>query len=112
MLNKLSAQDLTNKGLMQSSNIERVNFDKKNPYAAIDKKLLIDESSISGEAMNLYQKDLDIKKFTSLALSDPDNLSHNSLVAENVFALQDDDFENKIIEGIFNNRNFLNDLFG
>ena len=84
----------------------------KNPYADVDKNLLIDETSISNEAFNLYQKDLDIRKFTSLALSDPENMSHNALVAERVFAANDEAFENSIIESLFNNKMFLNDLFG
>lgn len=112
MLKGLSGQDLINKNSVQSSNIEKLSLTKKNPYSDIDKNLLIDETNISNEAINLYQKDLDIKKFASLAMSDPDNLSHNTLVAQNVFGIQDSSFENKIIEGIFNNKSFLRDLLG
>ena len=112
MLNRLSGQDLINKNLIQGSNIDKLSADKKNPYADADKNLLIDETSISSEAIKLYQKDIDIKKFTSLAMSDPENMSHNSLVLQNVFSVQDDNFENKLIEGIFNNNTFLKDLLG
>ena len=111
MLNRLSGQDLINKNLIHNADIEKLNVDKKNPYAHTDKNLLIDESSISSEALNLYQRDIDIKKFTSLALSDPDNTNHNSLVLENVFGIQDDNFENTLIEGIFSNKLFLKDIF-
>lgn len=113
MLHKLSGQDLVNQGLVQqNSNVEKLSQKNKNPYSDIDKNLLIDETNISTEAFNLYQKDLDIRKFTSLAMSDPENTSHNTLVAQNVFGSGDESFENKIIEGIFNNRTFLKDLFG
>lgn len=113
MLHKLSGQDLVNQGaIQQNSNVEKLSLKNKNPYSDIDKNLLIDETNISNEALNLYQKDLDIKKFTSLAMSDPENTSHNSIVAQTVFGSQNESFENKIIEGIFNNRSFLRDLFG
>ena len=110
MLKGLSGQDLINQNLIQGNNVEKLTSAKKNPYADIDKNLLIDETSISNEAINLYQRD--IRKFASLAMSDPENLSHNTLVAQNVFSLQDSSFENKVIEGIFNNKTFLKDLFG
>ncbi len=112
MLKGLSSQDLINKSLIQQNDVEKVSLTKKNPYTNIDKNLLIDETSISNEAMKLYERDVDIKKFTTLALSDSENLSHNSLVVQNVFNISDENFENKIIEGIFDNKNFLRDLFG
>lgn len=112
MLKGLSGQDFINKSLIQQNDVEKINTNKKNPYSNIDKKLLIDETNISNEALKLYERDLDIKKFSSLAMSDPENLSHNSLVAQNVFSIQDESFENKIIEGIFDNKTFLRDLFG
>ena len=112
MLNRLSGQDLINKNLLQSNNIEKLSIGTRNPYADIDKNLLIDEANISNEAMSLYQRDLDIKKFTTLAMSDIDDLSHNNLVAQNVFNKMDSNFENTIIEGIFNSKTFLDDLFG
>lgn len=112
MLNRLSSQDLINQNLIQSNELEKTSLGKRNPYADIDKNLLVDESDISREALNLYQKDLDIKKFTKLALSDSENLDCNNLVMQNVFLAQDDSFDNKIIEGIFSNKTFLQDLFG
>ena len=113
MLNRLSGQDIINKNLLQQGNgVEKLSIGTKNPYSDIDRNLLIDETSISNEALTLYQKDLDIKKFTSLAMSDIENMDCNSLVAENVFYKMDSSFENKIIEGIFNNKLFLEDIFG
>ena len=113
MLHKLSGQDLVSQNMVQqNSNVEKLAAKNNNPYSNIDKNLLIDETNISNEAINLYQRDLDIRKFASLALSDPENLSHNTLVAQKVFGANDENFENKIIEGMFNNRTFLKDLFG
>lgn len=112
MLNRLSGQDLINQNLVKNSNVEKLANSAKNPYANTDENLLIDETNISNEAVALYQRDLDIRKFTSLAMSNPENTDHNNLVVQNVFNTMDSDFESKIIEGIFSNRNFLNDLFG
>ena len=112
MLNRLSGQDIINQNTVRSGNVDKIANLSKNPYANSDKNLLIDETNISNEAMVLYQKDLDIRKFTSLAMSNPENTDYNKLVVQNVFNINDSDFENQIIEGIFNNRNFLNDLFG
>ena len=112
MLNGISAQELANKNLVQETDIEKIKAKNKNPYAEIDKTLLIDESNISKEAIKLYQRDLDIKKFTGLAMSDPNDTSHNKLVMEKVFQADDEQFSSKIIEGIFDNREFLKDLLG
>ena len=112
MLNRLSGQDVINQNTIKNNNIGRLTNSTKNPYANTDQNLLIDETSISNEAMALYQRDLDIKKFTSLAMSNPENTDHNNLVVQNVFNIMDSDFESNIIDGIFNNRSFINDLFG
>lgn len=112
MLNRLSGQDLINRNLVQSGEVEKTTLSQNNPYANVDKNLLIDETDISKEAFNLYQKDLDIKKFTALAMSDPMNQDCNTLVMENVFSSLDDSFNDKIIEGIFSNKTFLKDIFG
>ena len=112
MLNGISAQELANKNLVQETDIEKIQNKNKNPYAEIDKTLLIDESIISKEAIKLYQRDLEVKKFTNLALSNPEDTSHNKLVMEKVFQADDGEFSEKVIEGMFNNRNFLKDLLG
>ena len=112
MLNGISAQELANKNLVQETDIEKIQNKNKNPYAEIDKTLLIDESNISKEAIKLYQRDLEVKKFTNLALSDPEDTSHNKSVMEKVFQADDGEFSEKVIEGMFNNRNFLKDLLG
>ena len=46
----------------------------KNPYEKIDRNLLIDETAISNEAVNLYQKEQDVKQFSALAMSNPEDL--------------------------------------
>ena len=65
---------------------------------------------ISQIALNLYDRQIDIIKFTELVLSDPENTSHNDLVSK---LLEDggDDYadENEIYKLIDNDR-FRKDL--
>ena len=65
---------------------------------------------MSKHALNLYEKQCDIKNFTKLVLSDPENTSHNQLVEnllkDNVF----DPLEDKVIEELANNEDLLKDL--
>ena len=112
MLNGLSSHELINKGLQQSNELEKAKLSLKNPYANIDKNLLVDSSDISNNAIELYKRDLDIKKFTALAMSDMDNMDCTELVLRNVFGAQDEDFDNKIIESMFDNKRLLRDLLG
>ena len=112
MLKGISAQELANKSLVQDTDIEKIQNKSKNPYAEIDKTLLIDESNISNEAIKLYQRDLEIKKFTGLAMSDPENTDYNNLVIEKVFQADDEQFNSKIIDGIIENKSFIKDLLG
>lgn len=52
-----------------------------NPYKDIDRSLLIDETAISSEAVNLYEREQDIKQFNSLAMSNPEDLSHEEIIS-------------------------------
>lgn len=87
-------------------------FGNKNPYEKIDKNLLVDQLDISNDAMSLYQRDLDVKKFTQLTLSDPENTSHNNLVASQVESGAIDFGDQNIIDSLFNNQKFFDDLKG
>ena len=65
---------------------------------------------ISQHVLSLYERQSDINKFTKLALSDPENTSHNDIVSE-LFGNGVDDFgdENEIYKLIDNDR-FRKDL--
>ena len=82
----------------------------KNPYGNIDKNLLIDETAISNEAVNLYQKEQDVKQFTSLAMSNPEDLSHEQIIANLFEKGVSDVFSNQAISELSNNQNLLKDL--
>ena len=111
MLNGVSNHDVNGQNQIKQNEVEKTKLNTRNPYAGVDKNLLVDESDISKEALKMYERDLDIKRFSALAMSDAEDLSHNVLVAQNVFGVNDESFDSKILEGIFNNKMFLKDLF-
>ena len=87
-------------------------FAKSNPYEKLKDNYLVDQLDISNDAITMYQKEMDIKKFADLALSDPENTSHNKMVASQIengsIAFSDED----ILDGLFSNRKFFEDLIG
>jgi len=82
----------------------------KSPYRNLDKNLLIDETAISSEAVNLYESEQDVKKFNTLAMSDPSDLSHEDIIA-NLFSKGVlDPLADNIISQLSENKNLLKDL--
>ena len=81
-----------------------------NPYQNMDRSLLIDESAISNQAVSLYQRDLDVRSFTKLAMSNPENTSADNIV-EGLFdkGISDPYSDNAVTELVSNTR-FLEDL--
>lgn len=59
---------------------------------------------LSQHVLNLYQKKTDIKKFTELALSNPEDTSHNDLVKEKNL----DEYD--LLFDLPDNEDFLKDL--
>lgn len=61
-------------------------------------------------AINIYEKKSDIKKFTKLVLSDPENTSHNKLVdalfTHGCISVEDEEKLNELSD----NKKFLRDL--
>lgn len=82
----------------------------KNPYQDIDKNMLIDETAISSAAMQLYQKEQDVSKFNKLAMSDPENMSHDEIVDSLFSKGVVDPFSDEALSSLTNNQNFLADL--
>lgn len=82
----------------------------KNPYNNADKGLLIDESAISNEAINLYQKEQDVGKFNNLALSDPQDLSHEQIISDLFQKGISDPFSDEALQQLSSNEKLLSDL--
>ena len=93
--NNISSKNKINSEISKVSN----DADKKNNE-------IVDESSISNVAYNIFEKENDIKKFTSLFFS-----NENTLI-ENAKGLNFDSSNiDSVIEKIINNEKFNNDLF-
>lgn len=67
-------------------------------------------NKMTKSAIDMYEHQADVKKFTQLALSDPENKSHNKLVdalfSHGIVNVEDDE---KLLE-LSDNRRFLKDL--
>ena len=82
----------------------------KSPYSKLDKNLLIDETAISPEAVTLYQNEQDVKKFNSLAMSDPTDMSHEDIIANLFSKGVVDPLADNVISELSGNENLLKDL--
>lgn len=81
-----------------------------NPYKNIDRNLLIDETAISDEAVNLYTKEQDVKQFNNLAMSDPDDLSHEEIISNLFNKGVTDPLSDEALQELSGNKKLLNDL--
>lgn len=81
-----------------------------NPYKNLDRNLLIDETAISTEAVNLYQKEQDVKQFSSLAMSDPEDLSHEEIIANLFNTGISDPLSEEASADLSNNQKLWDDL--
>lgn len=75
--NELNSSSLDNKISVNGVATNPIN----SPYKNIDRNLLIDETAISKEAVNMYQKEQDVNQFNKLAMSDPEDLSHEDIIS-------------------------------
>ncbi len=78
-----------------------VNFD-------ISKNEFLD--NLTKHAVKLYEKKCDIKNFSKLVLSNPENTSHNELVEELFQKGVIDPLEDEKLEKLADNSRFLRDL--
>ena len=88
-----------------------------NPYKATKdfskNGLFVDETDISSDAMQLYQKDADIQKFTTIALSDFDNVEEDTQrVMEKLFNISSTFRDEELADSLLNNESFKSDLLG
>ena len=106
-----SNKDLLYNSQFQTNNVVnlaniRSAFQKNNGY----NNPYVDKTEISSNAMELFRKDLDIKKFTQIAMSDPEDKSYLSrmqeLFAEGVI----DVFEDDVMEELITNSKLWDDL--
>ena len=75
-----------------------------NPY--------VDKTEISSNAMQLFQRDLDINKFTKIATSNPEDNSFLTRMQELFSEGVVDPFEDDVISELANNTKLWDDLRG
>ena len=102
--NKLVQQDSLN-------SILGTGLSRRNSNNIVDNSnFLIDSSDISNKAMQMYQRELDIKNFTQLATSDPENTSHEKLMEELFSKGVVDVFEDNTVASLSTNKSLIDDL--
>lgn len=109
MLNGIN-QNTSSEILTGSSAVERMqNGLATNPYKN-DRNFLIDETNISSTAINLWEKELDAKRFTHLVTSNPEDDWAERLVQENVLKGKFSIDDTEDLYNLLNNDNFLKDV--
>lgn len=108
MLNGID-QNTTSEILSRSSAIQRLSDGYQTNPIDDRKNYLIDESSISTNAIQKWERELDVKKFTHLVTSDPDDNSAEELVTKQIFEGKIS-FDDDELQGLFTNKKFLNDV--
>ena len=73
-----------------------------NPY--------VDKTEISSDAMKLFQKDLDVKKFTEIAISDKEDLSYLQRMQELFKSGVVDVYEDDVLSQLVTNSKLWDDL--
>lgn len=112
MLNGINInEELNNAQLHEQVGINGINTNAvTNPYKNQDRNLLIDETAISSQAIRLYEKDQDITKFNQLAMSNPEDLSHEEIVTNLFNKGITDVFSDNALSELSSNKQLLSDL--
>ena len=84
------------------STLQKNGYNTKNPY--------IDKTEISASAMQLFQRDLDIKKFAKIASENPDDLSYLEKMQELFSNGVVDPFEEDAVSNLVTNSKLWYDL--
>lgn len=85
------------------ANLNKALFNKNNnPY--------VDKTEISANALELFQKDCDIKKFNKIAMSDEDDKSHLEMMKKLFESGVTDVFEDDVLKELVTNSKLWDDL--
>jgi len=97
----------------RENNIAQVSdAQKKYATSPFKNSHFIDEMQISSEALNMYQKEMDIKKFANLALSDENDSSHLDLIDKAFSNGALSPFTDDNLEDLLNNQRLWDDING
>ena len=101
------------KKLAQKLSLEREKHNSvaTNPLSVdFDSKKSVFLNKLTKTAVNLYERNCDIKNFTKLALSDPENNSHNQIMDELFSRGVIDPTDDEKLMKLSDNSRFLRDL--
>jgi len=91
--------------------MEQIKFQKRTKVSSMMTSPIDDGlKKLSENALKLYEKTSDIKKFTKLALSNPEDASHNRMVNKLLGNDIIDPLDEEHLRGLVGNDNFLRDL--
>lgn len=91
------------------NNAEKAKSKSYSSYPNENKQSLL--AKLTQKALSLYVKQLDIKNFTKLAMSDPENTDCEKLVQDLINNGEISDImSNKSVENLVDNKKFLGDL--
>lgn len=96
--------------VLQSQNLDRIGaVGTTNPFEKSDKSFFVDESQISNAAMEKYEHELDVQRFSEI-LKETDEKEANELVLQQAFdgilSIDDDEFMSELLASEV----FLNDI--
>ena len=80
---------------------------QKNGYAT---NPYVDKTEISSDAMKMFQRDLDVKKFTKIASSNPEDISHLDRMRELFENGVVDAYEDEVLSELVTNSKLWDDL--
>ena len=97
---------------LKFNNVDNAHSGMTSPFSSVRaelKKIFL--KKLSEHAVEMYEHKADVANFTKLALSDPEDLSHNELVND-LFDKKGikDPFSDLHFEKLLGNENFLKDL--
>ena len=111
MLNGIYNDGINNGYINRDTNIVQISdAQKKYATSPFQSTHFVDETQISNEAINLYEKEQEVKKFASLALSDEDDTSHMALIEEAFADGVKSPFTDDMLDELLNNQKFLDDI--
>lgn len=110
-INDNSKDLLYNSQFNSASNIINLNSIRTNlQKSGYSTNPYVDKTEISANAMELFQRDLDINKFTKIATSDLENNSHLNIMKEIFSEGVVDVYEDDVLSSLVTNSKLWDDL--
>ena len=111
MFNNINDNNTYNSHLGNASNVINLNAIRTNlQKSGYSTNPYVDKTEISSNAMELFQRDLDINKFNKIAMSDSEDTSHLEKMKELFNDGVVDVYEDDVLSELVTNSKLLDDL--